>query len=321
MPAAEALKKAMQASIHRLEDTRAKQMAGVFGKKIVDYAQQEATRNDIQHRLVAFLVTNFDVILFPHLDVAELVQRQQAVHGGTPGATRRRRIGKEPVRTMEAWHHAALWRRLHDKARQRGVVVIDADERYSTLMCTRCGTLRTVGGKETVRCERCRVEDQRDLYAARNIFLFNHAKVDEVRCVLRREVRVRRRSTADAMAACAAGPASRRWRSACSPRASRRALRRQSPLFPWMPVFPSDMTAWQAALPSREGCEPLTNNGWCGSASVSVPALGSFSDSVPAPAFSLLPSGARRVRRRPNSLCTRRLCRRCDGRRWAICNV
>jgi transposase len=46
-----------------------------------------------------------------------------------------------------------------------------ANESYTTKCCGRCGTLNNVGSSEIFNCIKCGLQQDRDLHAARNIYL------------------------------------------------------------------------------------------------------------------------------------------------------
>ena len=46
-----------------------------------------------------------------------------------------------------------------------------ANESYTTKCCGRCGTLNNVGSSKVFNCDNCLLEQDRDIHAARNIYL------------------------------------------------------------------------------------------------------------------------------------------------------
>ncbi len=112
------------------------------------------------HKKVAhFLVTNFDIILLPTFETQQMVKR---------GA---RKLRKKSVRQMLTLSHHQFKVFLKQKALEYGVVVIDANEAYTSKTVSWTGELvENLGGAKVItdadghRCDR-------DLNGARGIFI------------------------------------------------------------------------------------------------------------------------------------------------------
>ena len=112
------------------------------------------------HKKVAhFLVTNFDIILLPTFETQQMIKR---------GA---RKLRKKSVRQMLTLSHYQFKMFLKQKALEYGVVVIDANEAYTSKTVSWTGELiENLGGAKTIsdadghRCDR-------DLNGARGIFI------------------------------------------------------------------------------------------------------------------------------------------------------
>ena len=112
------------------------------------------------HKKVAhFLVTNFDIILLPTFETQQMIKR---------GA---RKLRKKSVRQMLTLSHNKFKMFLKQKALEYGVVVVDANEAYTSKTVSWTGELiEKLGGAKVItdadghRCDR-------DLNGARGIFI------------------------------------------------------------------------------------------------------------------------------------------------------
>ena len=76
------------------------------------------------------------------------------------------------VRSMLSWRHYTFKQRFIDKAAKRNIKLHILDEAYTTKTCGVCGYINNkIGGKKIFKCPNCNIEYDRDLGAARNIFL------------------------------------------------------------------------------------------------------------------------------------------------------
>jgi transposase len=122
------------------------------------------------HRtLVASLLREFDVLLWPELDVAELTRRHDRCFGRALTRLLLRGIGHGELRRYAVQQAAACV----------GKRVVDATEAYSTVTCSRCGHRRPSFPGEHFECTspECQHEAERDCNAAINIALFNFQEV------------------------------------------------------------------------------------------------------------------------------------------------
>ena len=117
--------------------------------------------NDAHRKLATLLVENFRIVLIPLFETQKMSKRSS------------RRIGKKSVRAMLTWGHYRFRQRLLNKTREYpwcNVFVVD--EAYTSKTCGKCGILhQTLGSSKTFKCPKCSVEMDRDINAARNIFL------------------------------------------------------------------------------------------------------------------------------------------------------
>ena len=112
------------------------------------------------HKKVAhFLVTHFDIILLPTFETSQMTRRGV------------RKIRKKSVRQMLTLSHYTFKMFLKHKAKDYGVVVVDADEAYTSKTISWTGELvEKLGGAKVISdAEGNRMD--RDLNGARGIFI------------------------------------------------------------------------------------------------------------------------------------------------------
>lgn len=126
---------------------------------------RERIRNivDETHRKTSlWLCRNYDAVLIPEFQTARMAKRGEA-----------RCIGNKTARMMYTWAHFRFRQHLIHKAREhpwcRAVIV---REDYTSKTCGRCGRInRKLGGNKIYTCPSCGYVADRDISAARNIFL------------------------------------------------------------------------------------------------------------------------------------------------------
>ncbi|CAD6888915.1 unnamed protein product [Tilletia laevis] len=112
---------------------------------------------EIHRKLAHWLSKHYDTVLLPSLSAPQISARGQ------------RRIGTPSVRQMSAWAHGKFRQRLMDKMHY-----LEVPEDYTSRTCSECGTDHPgLGGNSTFACpsEQCRMRADRDVNAAKNIFI------------------------------------------------------------------------------------------------------------------------------------------------------
>ena len=123
-------------------------------------------RNDA-HRVAAEEIwQRADVVLLPRLESSGLAQKQRGLEG------RHRPFNSKAARKMLTWAHREFWKRMvFSSAQGRHRRVVWVEEGFTTKTCGRCGTVHSPGSGEVFRCPSCGQCSDRDLHAARNIYL------------------------------------------------------------------------------------------------------------------------------------------------------
>jgi putative transposase len=115
-------------------------------------------RDELHAKTIRFLVDNFDIILIPTFETAQMARRE------------RRKLRSKTVRSMLTWAHYTFKERLKAVAAQYGKRVIEVNEAYTSKTCSWSGEIVKVGSSERIRGTDGIVM-HRDMNGARGIFL------------------------------------------------------------------------------------------------------------------------------------------------------
>lgn len=126
--------------------------------------RSQTLKDEMHRRLIAWLVTNYDVILLPHYETQQMMKKK-----GRSG--KQRKIQARTVREMSLLSFYQFSQRLKANAEENGVTIIRVNEACTSKTCGNCGTLKDVGGSKTFTCKECHERIDRDLNGARNILL------------------------------------------------------------------------------------------------------------------------------------------------------
>ena len=115
--------------------------------------------DELHWQLARWLTSNYRIILLPTFETQEMTQRA------------RRRIRSQTARMMLTFRHFEFKQRLRWKAWQRGALVLDVNEAYTSKTRSWDGTVNTkLGNAKVIRDENGFGMD-RDVNGARGIFL------------------------------------------------------------------------------------------------------------------------------------------------------
>ena len=105
-----------------------------------------------------------DVVLLPRLESGRLAQKEfQGRH---------RPFNSEATRKMLTWSHYEFWKRMvYSAARGKHRRIVWVEEGFTTKTCGLCGFVHSPGSAEVFQCPSCGQRSDRDVQAARNIFL------------------------------------------------------------------------------------------------------------------------------------------------------
>jgi len=123
-------------------------------KLMKSYEKYHNMIDDMQYKIVNFLTKRYKEILLPPFESQEMLGRNKKVN-----------------RSMLDLKHYKFKQRMISKCNleKRSSVMI-ANESYTTKTCGRCGKVNKVEGRR-IKCIKCRVEMDRDVNGARNIYI------------------------------------------------------------------------------------------------------------------------------------------------------
>jgi transposase len=124
-------------------------------KKMKLYRDYKNLRDEFHFKVISMLTDHFDMIYLPRLETSKLSQK----------------LKTKTARQMMAQSHGLFHQRLTDTCIVKGVSLEVPDEAYTSKTCGSCGLLVNVGSSETFICPHCMHKADRDLNAARNIYL------------------------------------------------------------------------------------------------------------------------------------------------------
>jgi len=120
----------------------------------------EKLKEDMQKKVCKYLCNNYDVILLPKFKVTQIVNKLT------------RKITSKTARQLLNWNHCGFREMLEKKAGLVGKKVMEVNESYTSKTCTNCGNINEkLKGEKIYKCSKCKIEIDRDVNGARNIFL------------------------------------------------------------------------------------------------------------------------------------------------------
>ena len=119
-------------------------------KKI--YFKMDNLINELHYKSIK-VIEGFEKILLPSFESQDMVSK-----------SRNRNLNRNLLQLK----HFLFQTRIKERCRSRVVI---CNEEYTSKTCGGCGYINNVGSQETISCERCNLEVDRDVNGARNIFL------------------------------------------------------------------------------------------------------------------------------------------------------
>jgi putative transposase len=128
---------------------------------------------DMHHKLSSWLSKNYKEVLLPSFQTSDMTSKQK-------------RISSKTSRTMLTWSHYKFKKMLEYKMERSGGKMIECEEHYTTKTCSCCGRInRNITSQKIFTCSECGLTMDRDVNAARNIYLKNEHLLT---CALRVQV-------------------------------------------------------------------------------------------------------------------------------------
>ena len=109
-----------------------------------------------------FLTTTFKSIFIPVFETKKMVNKKK------------RNIHVTTTKDLLTLSHYKFREKLKNMCNLRNNNYKVVTEEYTSKLCSNCGNLhKNLGSSEVYRCSKCKLELDRDINAARNIFLKN----------------------------------------------------------------------------------------------------------------------------------------------------
>lgn len=125
------------------------------------YQKVKRMINDLHQKCSKWLSTNYSEVLLPKFATSEMARKQK-------------RISSKTSRAMLTWSHYKFKELVRVKMERTGGRLIDCTEPYTSKTCTVCGRInRKLTKQKTFECPSCSHVLDRDVNAARNIYLMN----------------------------------------------------------------------------------------------------------------------------------------------------
>lgn len=120
---------------------------------------------DMHHKVSSWLADNYKYVLLPVFNTSQMTKKQQ-------------RISSKTSRKMMTWSHYQFKELLRYKMSRRSGLLIDCTEEYSSKCCTKCGNIKkNLGAAKLYFCKKCKLTSDRDVNAARNIYMMNEFRI------------------------------------------------------------------------------------------------------------------------------------------------
>jgi len=117
--------------------------------------------SDMHQKTSKWLSDNYIEVLLPSFNTSDMTSKQK-------------RISNTTSRKMLTWSHYKFKKLLEYKMERSGGRLIECQEHYTTKTCSQCGIInRNITKQKVFVCPHCNLDMDRDVNAARNIFLKN----------------------------------------------------------------------------------------------------------------------------------------------------
>ena len=136
-------------------------------KRLFIYRKIKNCISDVHHKISKWISENYNKVLLPDFQTKQMSKKID------------RCIGNKSVRSMMTWSHYKFKKLLEYKMDRTGGKVIKCTEEYTSKTCTRCGRINhKLGSNKTYKCSICNLIIDRDINAARNIYIRNYLSLD-----------------------------------------------------------------------------------------------------------------------------------------------
>lgn len=157
----------------KLQTESSKRKRKDFRRHITDlYRKVKNCIGDMHHKVSKMLSENFSCIILPEFSTSKMVKKKTN--------EKWRKINGTTAHRMLTFAHYKFRQLLKQKVEQRRGKLIICTEEYTSMTCGQCGRLnRSLGASKTFICpyNDCKMIADRDINAARNIYIKNHSSI------------------------------------------------------------------------------------------------------------------------------------------------
>lgn len=117
--------------------------------------------DNLHRQVVSFLTTKFSEVFLPEFNTKKMLAREG------------RNINSNTARNLQALSFYKFKQLLKCVGLRRNTNIYIVCEKYTTKTCGNCGIMNEIGSSKIHKCSNCGVKLERDINAARNIFMKN----------------------------------------------------------------------------------------------------------------------------------------------------
>ena len=129
------------------------------------YQRIKCMINDMHQKTSKWISNNYNEVLLPKFETSNMTSKQK-------------RISSKTSRAMLTWSHYKFKKMLEYKLSRTGGRVIECSEYFSSKTCSKCGRKNNnITHQKIFTCPSCNHTLDRDVNAARNIFMMNEDKL------------------------------------------------------------------------------------------------------------------------------------------------
>jgi putative transposase len=149
----------MQSKISKKE-LRCRKRLRILKKMVKLRHRIRRLKEDMHKKTSKYLCANYEIIIIPKFEVSNMIKKAN------------RKIINKTVRQLLNWNHYEFRQTLKMKAKEKGRIIIESNESYTSKTCTNCGNLHeNLKGNKIYECKKCGIIIDRDVNGARNILL------------------------------------------------------------------------------------------------------------------------------------------------------
>lgn len=112
--------------------------------------------NDLHWKTIHYLTNNYDIIIIPIFETQKIISKSD---------------NKESNRILQTYSHYRFRERLKHKCELLNKQMIICEEILTSQTCSNCGQNKKIKDEEIYKCKKCKIVIDRDINAAKNIYM------------------------------------------------------------------------------------------------------------------------------------------------------